>query len=176
MSVSKKEKPKKGGGQKCLSFNTRGLLVHKWLLYSTPALETIIANPHGCLLLTFPLQLGFTVLGQGHGEKGATWLTQQLKGSSSTPPPRGDNVGRESRWMHLWQKMGPVFPEGALCRQRETESRNVNCFWYVPFSHGLALISKWLLKSNSAPERRLDCAELKSALISQDYPVSGVPR
>ncbi|MXQ86362.1 hypothetical protein E5288_WYG003111 [Bos mutus] len=40
----------------------------------------------------------------------------------------------------------------------------------VRFPHGLALISKWLLKSNSAPERRLGCAELKSALISQDYP------
>lgn len=177
MSVKKKSQ-KKEGRQECLPFNTRGLLVHKWLLYSTPALETIIANPHCCLLLTcrVSLQLGVAVLGQGHGERGATWLTQQLKGSASTPPPRGDNAGREARWMYSWQQRGPVFPEGALCRQRETESRNVNCLWYVPFSHGLALISKWLLKSNSAPERRLGCAELKSALISQDYPVSGVLR
>ena len=89
MSVKKKSQKKKKKGQKCLPFNTRGLLVHKWLLYSTPALEMIIANPHCCLLLTcrVSLQLGVAVLGQGHGERGATWLTQQLKGSSSTPHP-----------------------------------------------------------------------------------------
>lgn len=136
VSVSKRKAKKKRGGKSVFLFNTRGLLVHKWLLYSTPALETIIANPHCCLLLTcrVSLQLGVAVLGQGRGERGATWLTQQLKGSPSTPPPRyGDNAGREARWMYSRQQRGPVFPEGALCRQRETESRNVNCLWYVPF-------------------------------------------